>query len=225
MEDFDLQSWIAEHSDADVLERLLDAGALRVSGVPRGALAELAREWSRRHDWKTAANSLGNTYEEAVLQAMVYGEASKGNQTTLKWLARFLKQVDNVPLCDATALACSFAVRRPDETLEFVTSRLNDTAPFIQRFAIMVLMDHYMTGDRLNRTLELYGTVKPHSPEAEQALVKGYTAAFLNSPARTREALLHDRRPADDFNRLLDAMLQSPRLTPPLQETLAEIKR
>ena len=122
-----------------------------------------------------------------------------------------------------TALACLFAVRQPDETLQFVSRMLPSEKPLTQRFAIMMLLDHYMTGDLLGATLELYDTVRPHSEPAEEALVKGYTAAFLNNPQRTHKALMQTSRPKEELAHLVNAMLASPRLTQPLREALKEI--
>ena len=223
MEDFDLKEWLSTHSDASLLEKLRQAGVSNAYGVPLMALAELGREWSRRSDWQPLADSMGTSYEERLLQAELYGSAAKADKKTFEWLQRFVSGIDSTPLCDATALACLFAVRQPDETLQFVSRMLPSEKPLTQRFAIMMLLDHYMTGDLLGATLELYDTVRPHSEPAEEALVKGYTAAFLNNPQRTHKALMQTSRPKEELSHLVNAMLASPRLTQPLREALKEI--
>ena len=83
-------------------------------------------------------------YEENNLHALLLMR-EKSFETLMPWLERFLTRIDNWATCDLLKPVC-FAKNR-EKLLPCVTRWLGDAHPYTVRFAIEMLMTHYLRED------------------------------------------------------------------------------
>ncbi len=195
-------------------------------GVPIAALCEMAREYACRKDWQTiVANDLSDeTFEETLLQVLIAGYTNQDFETAQKRILDFLPKIDSDKLCDAACLAFRTAIEYPDETLDWVESLLKSHEGYGQRFAIVILLDYFVTSDHIDRILALYATTLPYSETAMQALAWGYLVCFLGFGTKTITSLSSSGHSREQQIYILDYMLRSPRLAEDQRQALLSIK-
>ena len=198
-----------------------------VLGVPPGNLHELAREKVCNKDWRKIVDKelSGQTFEEVLLGALIVGFSQLEEAEALKRMAFFMKEIDSEKLCDAICLAFHVVLAYPDATLTFLKPYINSREGFKPRFAIVILLDYYVTSDVIDKVLELYAQVTPFSTSALSALAWGYQVCFLAYPYKTHDALPTSSLSDENFQLVLNHIASSPRITQPLSELLEALRR
>ncbi|HCE47591.1 MAG TPA: hypothetical protein DEQ84_02800 [Prevotellaceae bacterium] len=201
------------------------ANARPILGVPVAALCEMAREYACRKDWQEIVSSLTDkTFEEALLQVLITGYTTQSFETAQKHFSEFLPKIDSDKLCDATCLAFRTAIEYPNETLEWVEKLLHEHDSYKQRFAIVILLDHFVTSDYIDRVLSLYASVSPLSETSMQALAWGYLVCFLGFGTKTIASLASSGHSREQQTYIIDYMLSSPRLSESQRQALHSLK-
>ena len=117
----------------------------RVIGVRMPALRRYAAALAKTPQAALFLRELPHTYyEENNLHALLLMR-EKSFETLMPWLERFLPRIDNWATCDLLKPVC-FAKNR-EKLLSCVTRWLGDAHPYTVRFAIEMLMTHYLRED------------------------------------------------------------------------------
>lgn len=201
------------------------ANAREILGVPVADLCEMAREYACRKDWQEIVSSLTDkTFEEALLQVLITGTTTQSFETAQKHFSEFLPKIDSDKLCDAACLAFRTAIEHPHETLEWVEKLLHEHDSYKQRFAIVILLDYFVTSDYIDRVLSLYATVNPSSETSMQALAWGYLVCFLGFETKTISSLASSDHSRELQTYIINYMLSSPRLSESQRQALHSLK-
>ena len=201
------------------------ANARPILGVPVAALCEMAREYACRKDWQEVASTLTDkTFEETLLQILITGYACQSFETAKERFLQFLQEIDSEKLCDAACLAFRTAIEYPHETLEWVGLLLHEHNCYKQRFAIVILLDYFVTSDYIDQALSLYALISPTSKTVGQALAWGYLVCFLGFGTKTIASLTLSEHSRELRTYIIDYMLQSHRLSESQQQTLLSLK-
>lgn len=117
----------------------------RVIGVRMPALRRYAAALAKTPQAALFLRELPHTYyEENNLHALLLMR-EKSFEALMPWLERFLPRIDNWATCDLLKPVC-FAKNR-EKLLPCVTRWLGDAHPYTVRFAIEMLMTHYLRED------------------------------------------------------------------------------
>lgn len=117
----------------------------RIIGVRMPALRRYAAALAGSPEAEVFLRALPHTYyEENNLHALLLMR-EKNFEALMPQLERFLPQVDNWATCDLLKPAC-FAKNR-EKLLPYITRWLGDAHPYTVRFAIEMLMTHYLRED------------------------------------------------------------------------------
>lgn len=116
-----------------------------VIGVRMPALRRYAAALAKTPQAALFLRELPHTYyEENNLHALLLMR-EKSFEALMPWLERFLPRIDNWATCDLLKPVC-FAKNR-EKLLPCVTRWLGDAHPYTVRFAIEMLMTHYLRED------------------------------------------------------------------------------
>lgn len=207
---------LTRHAEADFLERVskdYPSKARRIIGVPLSYLSSMGRELARRKDWRDIVDHelSDSTYEEVLLQAFTFGNATIDAKEAFERIGLHLEKVDSRMLCDASCLAYHAAQTWPDKMLEFLKPYLTSDDAFGQRFALVTLLDYFITSDYINEALRLYASVKPHNAYAVDALQWGFMVCFQAYPYKTAATLRQMDLNTKEMRLLVNRIVDSPR--------------
>ena len=114
-------------------------------GIRTPMLRKFAKKFGKTEESEIFLQVLPHQYyEENNLHALLLMR-EKSFETLMPWLERFLPRIDNWATCDLLKPVC-FAKNR-EKLLPCVTRWLGDAHPYTVRFAIEMLMTHYLRED------------------------------------------------------------------------------
>lgn len=116
-------------------------------GVRLPLLRKLARRVARQEDWESIFYELGSysQMEMVMLRGMLPGYAPQATLTErLNALRAFIPSIRNWSICDSCCATYTFAREARAEVLEFLLPYLRSTAEYEARFAVVMLLNHYL---------------------------------------------------------------------------------
>ena len=114
-------------------------------GIRTPMLRKFAKKFGKTEESEIFLQVLPHQYyEENNLHALLLMR-EKSFEALMPWLERFLPRIDNWATCDLLKPVC-FAKNR-EKLLPCVTRWLGDAHPYTVRFAIEMLMTHYLRED------------------------------------------------------------------------------
>ena len=196
----------------------------RVIGVRTPALRKFAKELAKdREAAETFMDSLPHTYYE---EDNVHGEligSIRDYDTCVAALDRFLPYVDNWATCDM--MSPKVFRKHRQELLEPIGRWLASDHIYTVRFAIKMLMDHYLEEDFAPEYLEWVAAV-----ESEEYYLRMMQAwYFATALAKQYEAvvsyLVEHRLELWTHNKTIQKAVESYRITPQQKEFLRTLRR
>lgn len=116
-----------------------------VIGVRTPELRKYAKELSKREDIKDFLNVLPHKYfDENQLHAFIVSEI-KDFELCIKEVCRFLPFVDNWATCDQ--MSPKIFKKHHSELLKYIKEWLSSDKTYVVRFAIGMLMEHFLNED------------------------------------------------------------------------------
>lgn len=158
-------------------------------GVRIPALRGLARELARG-DWRGYLAAAGtDAYEETMLQGLVLGYARMEIGELLERLREFIPKIGNWAVNDSVCAGLKLVKKHREETLAFLRPYFAGEAEFEVRFAVVMLMDHYIDETYIDEALSLLRTVRHEGYYVKMAVAWALSVCYVKFPERTRPLL------------------------------------
>lgn len=128
-------------------------GVDRILGVRLPAMRRLAKQIAA-NDWRTYLKTAQrNSFEEIMLQGMVIGYLDAPADERLQWIANFLPSIDNWSVCDSFCSGLKFVRQNRQEVWDFLQKYIESQKEFEVRFAVVMLLDHYICDEYIDAVL------------------------------------------------------------------------
>ena len=201
-------------------------GVDRLLGVRLPLLRGLARE-EARGDWRELLeHPVEDPYsEEVMLDGMLTGLARMEPEERLAWVARFVPRIDNWAVCDTFCAGLKFTGRHPEMVWEFVMPYLDASEEFRVRFAVVMLLDHFVKRERVEQVLELLDAVRREDYYVLMAVAWAVSVCYVKFPAVTLAYLRRSRLPDATYNKALQKIIESLRVSREDKDIMRSMKR
>ena len=179
-------------------------------------------------------------YEEILLQGLVIGCAKMPFDELLSRTAAFVPLIDNWAVCDTFCTSLKAAKKHMAEFWDFLQPYLalgleqNPQDPqghpaqteFPLRFAVVMLLAHYINEGYIDRVLTLLNSVKHEGYYVKMAVAWALSVCFIKFPEKTME-LLDGCNELDDFtyNKAIQKTIESFRVDAATKDRLRSMKR
>jgi 3-methyladenine DNA glycosylase AlkD len=194
-----------------------------IIGVRTPALRQLAKELSKREDISSFLGELPHKYfEENQLHAFILsGMKDAGN--CIRLVDAFLPYVDNWATCDQ--MSPKVFRKNKDLLLEYVEKWMKSDLTYVKRFAIGMLMEHFLDEDFKTSYLTKVSKIRSDEYYVNMmtawyfatALAKQYEAALPYIEGQKLDKWTH--------NKAIQKAVESYRITPEQKEYLKTLKR
>lgn len=193
-------------------------------GVRLPRLKKMARQLAGG-GWRAELAAPDLTYEEAMLRGMVIGAAPVGLEERFALIRAFLPAVDNWGVCDSFCAALKDTKEYKTEYMCFIEQYVDSDKEFEARFAAVMLLWYFAGPEHLEQSLALYARLRQPGLYARLAAAWGYAVFAATDFERTLAAMEAAR--LDDFtwNKALQKMRESRRLTPEQKRRAGERRR
>lgn len=194
-----------------------------IIGVRTPVLRQLAKEFSRRDDISSFLGNLPHRFfEENQLHAFILS-IMKDCSECIKLVDEFLPYVDNWATCDQ--MSPKIFRKNKELLLEYVEKWMKSDLTYVKRFAIGMLMEHFLDEDF--KTVYLSKVSKIRSDEYYVNMMTAWY--FATALAKQYEAALPfiEKHKLDKWthNKSIQKAVESYRITPEQKEYLKTLKR
>ena len=194
-----------------------------IIGVRTPALRQLAKDLSKRDDISSFLGELPHKYfEENQLHAFILS-GMKDFSVCIKLVDEFLPFVDNWATCDQ--MSPKVFRKNKDLLLEYVEKWMKSELTYVKRFAIGMLMEHFLDEDFKTSYLTKVSKIRSDEYYVNMmtawyfatALAKQYEAALPYIEGQKLDKWTH--------NKAIQKAVESYRITPEQKEYLKTLKR
>lgn len=164
-------------------------------------------------------------YEEKMLYGFVIGYHKMELEQRLKYLDKFVPMIDNWAVCDCSCSTFKFTTQNQKEVWNYLQKYCQSKKEYELRFAIIMLMNYYLTEEYIDKVLAIYDTIKHPGYYVKMAVAWAISVAYVKFPQKTMALLKQNH--LDDFthNKAIQKMIESYRVEKEVKEKLREMKR
>lgn len=197
-----------------------------IVGVRVPVLRNLAKEIVKENDVvEYLKNAEDKYYEETLLQGMVIGISKIDLQTTKQMLIKFIPKIYNWAICDTTVAGLKVTKKNMEEMLEFTKKYLKSNKEFELRFAIVMLLDFYITDQYIDFVLDELNKIKHDGYYVKMAVAWAISIAYIKFPDKTMKLLKDNNLDNFTYNKSLQKIVESYRVNKNIKNEIKRMKR
>lgn len=200
-------------------------GVENILGVRVPKLRALAKQIAKG-DWRAyLSDARDDTMEEVMLQGLVIGYAKAEPEEKLRFLAEFVPKIDNWAVCDVCCSSLKFTEKNREKVFDFLQRYLQSSREFELRFAIVMLMDFYITEDYIDSLLKLYDGIHHEGYYVKMAVAWAISVCFVKFPEKTMQYLRSSGLDDWTYNKGLQKITESYRVDDATKAVIRSMKR
>lgn len=196
-----------------------------IIGVRLPLLRQLAKEIAKG-DWRNfLSNSKEEYYEEILINGLVIAYAKCDVEERLNYIESFVPKIDNWAICDSFCNTLKFVNKNKEIMWEFIQPYLRSYNEFEIRFAVVIILNYYITEDYIDLVLKTLDNIKHDGYYVKMAVAWAISMCFVKFEEKTM-AYLKDNS-LDDFtyNKSLQKICESLRIDKNTKELIKSMKR
>lgn len=194
-----------------------------IIGVRTPALRSLAKELSKREDIDKFLNSLPHKYfEENQLHAFILS-GMKDAVKAFELVDKFLPYVDNWATCDQ--MSPKIFKKNKELLLEYTDKWINSDLPYVKRFGIGMLMEHFLDEDFKTTYLTKVSKIRSDEYYVNMMIAWFFATALAKQYDATLPYIEKQKLDIWTHNKTIQKSVESYRITPEQKEYLKSLKR
>lgn len=170
-------------------------------------------------------NALSNSYEEILLQGMVLGLWKTDIQNFSKYLEKFIPKINSWAVCDVSVAGFKITKKNMEYMWDFIQKYLKSDKEFELRFAIVMILDFYITEEYIDRVLEILNNIKNDAYYVKMAIAWTLQVAFVKFEDKTMKLLKDNNIDDWTYNKALQKITESYRVSEETKKEIRKMKR
>ena len=155
-------------------------------GVRLPQLRAIAREIIQGNWQQFLAEAQGSDiYEIIMLRGLVIATVPCDYDVRLQMIADFVPAINNWAVCDCVTSSIKSAAKHLPETWEFLQPYLESREEFPLRFAVVMLMDYFITEEYIDRVLDIYRNLHHEAYYVNMAIAWALSVCFVKFRDKT----------------------------------------
>ncbi len=196
-----------------------------ILGVRLPLIRNMAKEIAKG-DWrKYLADTDDEYFEEIMLQGLVIGIVKTDVQERLRLIADFVPKIRNWSVCDSFCAGLKFVKKNKERVWEFLQPYLSSKQEFDLRFAVVMMMDHFIEEKYIDRILKLFDGIRHEGYYVKMAVAWALSVCYVKFPEKTMAYLKHNSLDDFTYNKALQKMIESYRVSDDAKDLMRRMKR
>lgn len=201
-------------------------GVNNIVGVRVPILRNYAKELIKKYELNEILENLKNDYyEEVLLEGMLIGLAKIDVKQRIEYIKAFIPKIDNWAVCDVTCAGLKFANKNKQIVWDLLQEYLKSNSEFELRFAIVMMLDYYITDDYINKVLEELNQIEHSGYYVKMAVAWAISICFIKYPAQTEPIIKKNSLDNFTHNKAIQKIIESYRVDENTKEKLRKLKR
>ena len=194
-----------------------------IIGVRTPALRQLAKEFSKREDISVFLSDLPHKFfEENQLHAFILS-GMKDAESCIRLVNEFLAYVDNWATCDQ--MSPKVFKKHKQLLLEYVDKWIKSDHTYVKRFAIGMLMEHFLDEDFKTSYLTKVSKIRSEEYYVNMMIAWYFATALAKQYEDTLPYIEKQKLDKWTHNKSIQKAVESYRITPEQKEYLKTLKR
>ena len=194
-----------------------------IIGVRTPALRSLAKELSKREDVSSFLADLPHRYfEENQLHAFILS-GMKDAEKCIKHVDEFLPYVDNWATCDQ--MSPKVFKKNKELLLEYVDKWIVSDLTYVKRFAVGMLMEHFLDEDFKTSYLTNVSKIRSEEYYVNMMIAWYFATALAKQYDAALPFIENQKLSIWTHNKTIQKAVESYRITPEQKEYLKSLKR
>jgi len=194
-----------------------------IIGVRTPALRQLAKKFAKREDISVFLSDLPHKFfEENQLHAFILS-GMKDAESCIRLVDEFLPYVDNWATCDQ--MSPKVFKKHKQLLLEYVDKWIRSEHTYVKRFAIGMLMEHFLDEDFKTSYLTKVSKIRSEEYYVNMMIAWYFATALAKQYEDTLPFIEKQKLDKWTHNKSIQKAVESYRITPEQKEYLKTLKR
>lgn len=200
-------------------------GVDNMIGVRLPELRKLAKQIAKG-DWRSyLAQAEQSWFEEVMLQGMVIGCVKADINELLHYVEQFVPKIDNWSVCDSFCSGLKMTSSNKEAVWEFLQPYFAAEQTYHVRFAVVMLLNYYVDQQYIVKSLELLDTIGHEDYYVKMAVAWAISIYYIKMPEPTLAYLQHNTLDKETFNKALQKIIESNRVSSETKALMRSMKR
>ena len=196
-----------------------------IIGVRIPNLRKLAKQIAKESPKEYLEKIPKDYYEEKMLQGLVIGYMNATLEEKLSYLDKFVPIIDNWAICDCCVSTYKFTNKYQKEMWEYLQKYLVSNKEFELRFAIIMLMDYYLTEKYIDEVLKIYDNIHHEGYYTKMGVAWALSVCYMKFPEKVMKFLTNNHLDDFTYNKALQKMIESYRVDEETKQQFRNMKR
>lgn len=167
----------------------------------------------------------GDTLEETLVRGFVVAGADMPLEEHLKAVAGFVPEIDCWSVCDSFVTSLKFVKKDRERVWKFIQPYFESDRTYDIRFAAVMSLAYFKDGEYAPRVFEKFDKIENDDYYVKMAVAWAVSVLFVNAREETRRYLENNRLDDFTFNKSLQKITESYRVTPQDKAEIRAMKR
>ena len=196
-----------------------------IIGVQIPKLRTIAKEIAKESPEEFLNYTQTQYYEEKVLYGLVIGYMKADLKTRKYYLDKFVPIIDSWAVCDCCISSFKFVNKNKEEMWTYTQKYLKSNKEFELRFAVVLLMDYYLTEKYIDKVLEIYNNIKNDAYYVKMAVAWALSVCYIKFPQKTMKLFANNQLDNFTYNKALQKIIESNRVSKEEKDQIRKMKR
>lgn len=196
-----------------------------IIGVRIPELRKIAKKIAKQNLQEFLEKIDDTYYETVMLYGMVIGYMKTTLEERQRYLDVFVPKIDNWAICDCCTSTYKFVNKHLDEMWEYIQKYLKSNREFEIRFGVIILMDYYLNDKYIDKVIKILNEIKHEGYYVKMGVAWAISVAFVKYEVKTRKFLLNNKLDNFTYNKALQKIIESNRVSKEVKEEIREMKR
>lgn len=198
-----------------------------IIGVRVPILRNYAKELFDEKTWQQTIKQIDDEYyEEIMLQGMIIGQVKNASiEIIIEEIKKYVPKIDNWALCDVFCAGLKVTKKHKKEIWKLINDYLSSDKEFEIRFAIVMILDYYITEEYLEQDFEIFESIKNDAYYVKMAIAWAISICFIKYYDKTYEFMKNAKLDKWTYNKAIQKAIESYRITNEQKEDLRKMKK
>ena len=192
-----------------------------IIGIQLPRLRKYAKDLPKRED---RPMFMDKYYEEVMVEGLYLAGIKEDFNEKIRHIDRFIKKIDNWGICDSFTSSLKVIRKNREVYYPYIQKYLRSDKEFIQRYALVCLLNHYLVPDYYDEIYRIIKTVRYHGYYSKMAGAWLLSYMFMKNYDETIEFITQNKIDSFVYNMGIQKSLDSYRLDKKQKDELREIK-
>lgn len=217
---------LSDSNYKDFNQKLCPDTKRKMIGIRVPQIRNLAKEVLKIYSLQEALDKIKNEYfEEILLQGFVIGYSKIEFKEKIKYIKDFVPKIDSWAISDTFVPTLKIKKKDLEEAWKFILPYTKSNEQFEVRFAIIMMLDYFITEEYVDRVLEEFDNIKHDGYYVKMGIAWTVAEIAITFNDKVMKYLKNSNLDKFTYNKAIQKMIESRRISENQKEFLITQKR